>query len=175
MMDKLQVIDGKDHKDDKDNKDNKTAPRPRHGLIRAVYDTIHACGGANITQIRKYLPAAIDDIKQVMRRGRLKSTLYNAVYNGYLIHDPKGYWRIASRSYYDARREYIEKMADNRPDPTDKTPEQKAMIYGNGGTEAEKDDYTLTINISKGFVMGVGIVTALALAFMLGIYARTLL
>ena len=43
-------------------------------------------------------------------------------------------------------------------------------------TEKLKDnDDQLTINISKGFVMGVGIVTALAIAFMLGIYARTLL
>ena len=79
MKEKLTVIDG--------TKGTEYAPRPNRGLIRAVYDTVEACGGGGITTIRKYLPAAIDNISQVLTRRKVQSTLYNAVYRGYLIHD----------------------------------------------------------------------------------------
>ena len=81
--------------------------------MRAVYDTIDACGGANLTQIKKYLPAAIDNIGQVMRKKRLTRALYNAVYRGYLIHDDTrkpDYWQIAPIDYYTARQEHVKEL-----------------------------------------------------------------
>lgn len=104
MKKDLKVIDG--------SKD-KFAPPPHHGLIRAIYDTVDACGGANLAQIKKYLPAAIDNISQVLRKKRLQRALYSCVYRGYLIHDDTRkpeYWQIAPLEYYDKRQAYCKDM-----------------------------------------------------------------
>ena len=103
-MNKVTVIDGTG--------EEPNAPRPQRGLIKAVYDTIEACGGADFEQIRKYLPAAIEHINQVVTKKKIEKILYNAVYHGYLVHDNtgvtnKGYWKIAPLSYYNIRHAII--------------------------------------------------------------------
>lgn len=96
---KLKAIDGTG---------SKVAPRPTRGLLRAVYDTIDACGGADFKTVRKYLPAAIEDISQVVSKKKIERCLYNAVYRGYLIHDSDHeVWKIAPVSYYVARQEHL--------------------------------------------------------------------
>lgn len=97
---KLKVIDGTG--------DGKFAPSPHRGLVKALYETVDACGGADITQIKKYLPAAIENINQVLTTSKIEKSLYNAVYRGYLVHNPStGYWQVAPISYYKARQEVI--------------------------------------------------------------------
>lgn len=99
MTAKLKAIDGSG---------SKVAPRPTRGLLRAIYDTVDACGGANFKTVRKYLPAAIEDIGQVVSKKKIERCLYNAVYRGYLIHDSDhAMWKIAPVSYYVARQEHL--------------------------------------------------------------------
>jgi len=157
MRDKLKLIDGTGR--------DKLAPRPHHGLIRALYDTVEACGGANLKQIKEYLPAAIDNIGQVLRKGKLNRALYHAVYNGYLVHDPeKGYWKIAPRSYYEARQEFTAELAEKRlarggePQPYD-TGASPHLIPHHG---------YITIRISKGVMICVAGIAIAAAAFAAG-------
>jgi hypothetical protein len=149
--------------------DDKYAPRPHHGLMRAVYDTVDACGGANLKQIKQYLPAAIDNIGQVLKKGRLNRSLYHAVYRGYLVHDGKsGYWKIAPMSYYKARQDHCDELAEARtmrggtPGKVD-NPVFDAHDIADFGEKS-----LLTIRITKSFLMGVAAVAAVAAAFAAG-------
>ena len=122
------------------------APRPHHGLIRALYDTVDACGGATLDQIRRYLPAAIDNISQVMRKNRLKKALYNAVYRGYLIHDDtkdEEYWHVAPIDYYNARQEHVKEI-EARSVRGSGTPREEVV-----SVEALDPFYTIQFRVSK--------------------------
>ncbi len=94
-----------------DGSGSSTAPRPKRGLTRALYDTVEACGGADFSTVRKYLPAAVENISQIISRKKIERGLYDAVYRGYLIHDSAHkMWRIAPHSYWEARQEYLEQL-----------------------------------------------------------------
>lgn len=101
---KLHVIDGTG---------GKRAPSPtRKGLMRAIYETVDALGGASRHQIEKYLPAAIDDIKGLVRRKQLDRAIYSCVYDGYLIHNPDNdRYYVAPIDYYKARREWLQECS----------------------------------------------------------------
>jgi len=106
MHRKLSVVDGREG--------GKFAPSPHRGLIKALYDTIDACGGADLRQIKKYLPAAIDSSSQVASTKKIEKSLYSAVYRGYLVHSPQNdYWKIAPLSYYNARQQVMQDLKDN--------------------------------------------------------------
>lgn len=93
---------------------NKLAPSPHRGLIKALYETVDACGGANMGQIKKYLPAAIDNFSQVATTKKIEKSLYSAVYRGYLVHSPTNdYWKIAPLSYYKERQRIMQQLKDN--------------------------------------------------------------
>jgi len=122
MSSKLKVIDG--------SAGGKHAPRPSRGLTRAIYDTVDACGGADMKTVRKYLPAAIENINQVVSRKKIKQALYNAVYRGYLIHDPDhDHWKVAPISYYVSRQEHLAEIeAHTKRDGKTKRGEQLTVI-----------------------------------------------
>jgi hypothetical protein len=87
----------------------KTAPRPsRRGLMRAIYETVEALGGATPQQILKYLPAAIDDITGIIKGNKLKRAIYSSVYDGYLIHNKENdHYYIAPIDYYEQRQKWL--------------------------------------------------------------------
>jgi len=90
------------------------APSPHRGLIKALYDTVDACGGADLRQIKKYLPAAIDNVTQIATTRKIEKSLYSAVYRGYLVHNPQNdYWKIAPLSYYNERQRIMQENKDN--------------------------------------------------------------
>jgi len=106
MNRKLKVVDGTGH--------GKLAPSPHRGLIKAIYDTIEACGGADLKQIKKYLPAAIDNSSQIASTKKIEKALYACVYRGYLVHNPQNdYWAIAPLSYYKTRQEVLKDLKDH--------------------------------------------------------------
>lgn len=161
MKDKLKVIDG-----------GKTdyAPRPHHGLVRALYDTVDACGGANLEQIKKYLPAAVDNIAQVLRKKRLQRALYNAVYSGYLIHDDtkaKAYWQIAGIDYYTARQAHVKEI-EARHAGQQREPRGEQFI-------PQTYDPFYTFRISKVFIRRVGLVGLAVMLVVIGAVAGRLL
>jgi hypothetical protein len=100
MKNELKVVDG--------TSSGGRAPRPKRGLTRALYDTVEACGGADYATVRKYLPAAVENITQIISRKKIERGLYDAVYRGYLIHDSAHkMWRVAPASYYEVRQDYL--------------------------------------------------------------------
>jgi len=114
---KLRAVDGTGH--------GKLAPSPHRGLIKALYDTIDACGGADLRQIKKYLPAAIDSSSQVASTRKIEKSLYSAVYRGYLVHNPQNdYWKIAPISYYNERQRVMQDLKDH---PTSHTGMRKRL------------------------------------------------
>jgi len=81
------------------------APLPaRNGLSRSVCEVVHSLGGATAKEVKTYLPAADHGNASLER---VKKSLTNAVYRGYLIVDnsakPSKY-RRAPAEYYQARR-----------------------------------------------------------------------
>lgn len=145
----------------------KYAPRPHHGLLRALYDTVEACGGANIKQIKEYLPAAIDNITQVLRKGRLNRGLYHAVYKGYLIFDPrKKYWTIAPRNYYDIRQAHCDQLAENRAYRGEKLSKNEMGEPAHNVAIGPIAYYT--IHISKALLIWAAAIAAAAAAFAAG-------
>ena len=104
MKPKVKVVDGTD---------TRRAPPPTKGLTKALYETIHALGGAKEGEIRAFLPAAITDSSQVATKKKIATALKNAVYWGYLITDG-AYYRIAPLSYYKSRQQYIRELGEER-------------------------------------------------------------
>lgn len=104
-MNTMKLIDGTS---------GKRAPSPaRKGLMRAIYDTVDALGGASKQQIRKYLPAAIDDISGLVSTKKLDRAIYSSVYDGYLIHNPDNdKYFIAPIDYYKSRRDWLAKCRE---------------------------------------------------------------
>jgi len=106
MGSKLTVVDGTG--------EGRLAPSPHRGLIKAIYDTVDACGGADLRQIKKYLPAAIDNVTQIATTRKIEKSLYAAVYRGYLVHNPQSdYWKIAPLSYYNERQRVMQENKDH--------------------------------------------------------------
>ena len=94
---KLRAIDGTQ---------KTVAPQPVRGLAKLVYQVVKELGGASEQQIKKYLPAVTDDADQYINKKKFDACLYSCVYSGYLITDGSKY-RIAPRSYYEARQEVV--------------------------------------------------------------------
>lgn len=110
--------------------DMERAPAPKRGMLRAVYDTVEALGGGTVANIKEYLPAAITESSQVVTKKKLEKYLYAAVYNGYLI-TQGGYYRIAPKSYYEARQKIIKEQKDRvvSKKPGEDAPPHEFIVY----------------------------------------------
>jgi len=77
---------------------------PRTGLMRHVYETVDSLGGANLDQIKQYLPAALLNGETMPTGKQLQAVMLNSVYHGYLRRMPDRdgvkYWRVADTEYY---------------------------------------------------------------------------
>jgi hypothetical protein len=93
------------------------APAPKRGLSLAIFETIDGLGGATLAQVKRYLPAAITETNQVASPKKLLTALQNGIYRGYFISDGK-IFRIAPRSYYNARQAYMNSLKGRRADHT---------------------------------------------------------
>ncbi len=101
------------------------APRPtRASMLRALYDAVEAAGSvAKIREIKELLPLT-DDAHRLLKKSAIDHGLYNAVYSGYLVHNPKDdTYRIAPLSYYEARQQVVLETRKKNAE-TLKTPRQ---------------------------------------------------
>ena len=98
------------------------APRPkRHGPTRLLYDVVDAMGGeATTAEIKKYLPAAVTDAKDVITQKKLNGALKRCVYLGYLVVLGDKY-KVAPMAYYESRQDYVKELRDkyNKKDPSE--------------------------------------------------------
>lgn len=108
--------------------DTKLAPKPNHGVVAAIYEVVEALGGATEEQVYRYLPAAIKDDKKVTHRV-LSKQLYNAVYRGYLIHTPDGYYKIAPMSYYISRNAFVRKQVQDSRKRSGKNVDPRRVVH----------------------------------------------
>ncbi len=86
---------------------------PRTGLMRHVYETVDSLGGANLDQIKQYLPAALLNGETMPTGKQLQAVMLNSVYHGYLRRMPDRdgvqYWQIASANFY--QRQHGQRIA----------------------------------------------------------------
>lgn len=105
----------------------KLAPKPKYGLVRAIYSVLEALGPAHYRQIVEFLPAAIMKANQVATDKKIQKCLSNGVYRGYFEHSEydsdhpatlrkikKGTFQIAKEDFYNSRQKAIEDL-DHRP------------------------------------------------------------
>lgn len=86
------------------------APRPRRGLMQLMYDIVDAIGESTAAKIYEYVPAAISKPQQVVSRSKVDKSLYQCVYQGYMVTHKQGndeLFRIAPVSYFKARQELL--------------------------------------------------------------------
>jgi len=141
------------------------APSPHRGLIKALYDTVDACGGADMRQIKKYLPAAIDNVAQVATTRKIEKSLYSAVYRGYLVHNPQNdYWKIAPISYYNERQRIMQENKDN-PTRTGKFRQRFAMEVDQSRFFSSEQWHTIVAITAVAFILG--FVAGMAVQFVL--------
>jgi len=103
-------------------------------MLRALYDAVEAAGSvAKLSEIKELLPLT-DDAHRLMKKSAINHGLYNAVYSGYLVHNPKDdTYRIAPLSYYEARQQVVletrVKNADRPKSPRMPKRERHEVIY----------------------------------------------
>lgn len=93
----------------------KKAPAPpKEGLLRQVYNTVDALGGANLKQIIEYLPAARspENTDPEPTREQIEKSLTNAQYRGYLVR-AGDYWQVAPYDYYVTKMAHIKRVYNN--------------------------------------------------------------
>ena len=75
---------------------------PREGLARRIYFVVQDLGGATFDAVKRYLLTDPDAAE--ISDEKLKTSLGNCVYRGYLIREGKTY-HVAPLSYYQAKSE----------------------------------------------------------------------
>lgn len=102
---KLKIIDGT-HSEG-------PAPRPKRGLVLALYETLEALGKpSDVEAVRKLLPAAISDSSQIASKAKLLKRLENGAYYGYFQKVGDEHYKIASKEYFEARQQQMAKQRE---------------------------------------------------------------
>ena len=89
-------------------RDEPPAPRPTRGLTQLLYDAIEDLGTCKESEIAYILPSLTENTDLYVDKSRIHQGLISAKSWGYLVHEPStDTWRIAPRSYYNARQQYL--------------------------------------------------------------------